>query len=360
MQVSRFEINCPPWALPREEIPVRVQINKEVTPLLKNAKIDLPDCFELRDTINLANYEMDGRKIIVTSIEKAEKSSYDYFGVIIASIEPFTELRKQIPINIEFEFHNGTKESFTEHARIFRPLLEFEQIPTKIELSDADGNSTKIPIGLKFTGFGEIQLRVECKIEGEIVSVGTSILDEVLHRILSEGLIVADKKHKSGVTVAPNYVEGIVRQLKDKVQTDEDIQQMIREQQIDKEKAELLYEFTHEEKEKIMNIFFKTVEGYLIQIISDILNRNLSNNLQIESQTKISTQIQLPTTNVTISFFYKDIIGNEYEPIEKVIKILDNREHPSEFNVEIPLEIAKVDESEAYKNVGDMRIGTHS
>ena len=358
MQMSEFDICCPTWALPREEIPVHVKINKEITSSLKNAKVDLFDYFELKDTINLTNFKIDGGQVIVNNIGKAEKSKYDYFGIIIATKKPFDDLKKEIPINVEFEFNNGRKEKFVHYARIFRPLLEFDKEPENIVLHDNDGSIT-IPLSLKFTGFGEINLRVECKIGGEIVSVGTSVLDEVFHRIINEGIISGNENEESGVTVDKNYVEGMVLQLKEKFRTDEDIQKMIREQQMDADTAESLYELAREEKEKFMNVFFKSVEGYLIKIISDLLKRNLSNNLQIDSQTKIHTPIQLPSTNVAIKVFYKDVIGNEYEPLEKTIKIIDERKNPSGFDVEIPLEIMPPDESKAYKNVGAMKIGTN-
>ena len=359
MQMHKFDIDCPPWALPREEIPLHVKINKEVTPQLKNVIIDLPDCFRLVDTINIVDYETEHKKIIVNKIGKAERSDFDYFGVVVASEKPFTELKKEIPINIEFEYNDGTKDCFVKYARIFRPLLTLEAIPKNIILSDKDGELPKIPLSLKFTGFGEISLRVECQIEGKIASIGTSMLDEVLRRILNEGLILTDNNEGVEVKMEQNYVENMINQLKEKLKNDEGIQRMIREQQIDKETAEALYELSREDKEKIVKVFFKTIEGYITKIVSDILRRNPSDNLQIESQTSIYTRIKLPTTNVTIKLIYRDLLNNEYEPIEKIIQITDKRKNPSVFNVEIPLEIGRVDESKAYKNVGTMKIGTH-
>ena len=357
--MHKFDISCPPWALPREEIPLHVKINKDVTPLLKNVKVDLPDCFRLVDTININEHKISNKKIIVTEIDKARTSSFDYFGIVVATREPFAELKMEIPINIEFEYHSGAKEYFVQNARIFRPLLDLDSIPKEIILSDKDRAPPKIPLGLKFMGFGDISLRSECEIGGKIVSIGTSMLDEILHRILQDGIIPVDDNDDVKVKVDQNYVERMVIQLKEELITDENIQRMIREQQISQKDAELLYELSREEKEKFMKFYFKTVEGYLINIISDILGRNPSNNLQIE-QTKIYAQIKLPTTNVTIRLFYKDLLENKYEPIETVIQINDKRTNPSVFNVEIPLEISKVDESKAYKSVGTMTIGTHS
>ena len=359
MQRTNFYVRCPTWALPREEIPIHIEINKDITKYLKNIKINLIDDFELIDIINIANHEVKDNTIIINEIGKAKKSDFDYFGIVVATKKLPSELKKEIPINIEFEYHNGTKENMIQNARIFRPLLSFESIPEDITISDNDESLPKIPIRLKFIGFGDISLRTECKIEGEIVSIGTSMLDEVLRRIINEGIVNGDE-NKNTVKVNQNYVENITAQIREKFRKGENLQQIMKEQQITKDDIESLYELSHKEKEKFMEIFFKTVENYVTKIISDMLSRNPGDNLQLESQTKIHAQIKLPSTNVTIKFFYKDLLGNEYEPIEKVVQINDKRKNPSNFDVEIPLEIKDVDETKAYKNVGAMIVGTHS
>ena len=243
-------------------------------------------------------------------------------------------------------------------CEFFRPRLAFKTIPGSIVISDANDGSIKIPIGLEFSGFGEISLRAECQIGGKIVSVGTSILDEIIRRILNEG-VISDDEGKNKIEVDQDYVENMAVQLREKFRTDKDIQRMVREQQISRDYVELLYGLSGEERERFMGALFKTVENYLIKIISDMLERNLSNNLQIESQTEIHARIKLPSTDVTIRFFYRDLLENEYGPIEKVVQINDRRKNPSGFDVEIPLEFVEVDESKAYKNVGAVPVGAH-
>lgn len=358
MQVSKFQITCPPWALPREKIPIHVKIDKTITSNIKKVVVDLPDCFELIDTINLIDYDVHDNEIIIKNIGKATKSEFDYFGIIIASKEPFRELKKQIAIKIKFVYNDGTSEKCTTFARIFRPLLEIEKAPDNIILSNESIHKPKLPFSLKFTGFGEIHLRSECEIGGQIVSHGTSVLDEVLQRVLKEGLLTDDPENK-GVQINEDYITNLSYQLKNDFLKDEDIQRMLKIGQIDEDTACTLYELNKEKQEKLMKIMYKTVEGYLIKIISDILKRNVSNNLQLESETKINTIIKVSTTDVTIRFFYKDLIGNIYQPIEQKIQIINKCENSAGFDVEIPLVITKVDESDAYKKVGAMRIGTH-
>lgn len=360
MQVPKFSIACPKWALPREEIPVHVKIDKSVTRNIKNAILSLPDCFELIDTINISKHDLENNQVVVKNIGKANMSEYDYFGITIATREPFDELKKQIPIDIQFNLLDGTVEKFTTYARIFRPLLEFEDSLKNITLTDNPKDDVVLPISLKFTGFGEINLRSECKIDGKIVSTGTSVVDEVLQRLLKEGFFKDEKSNsEAGLSINEEYIHNVTDEIKKEFLKDDDIRKMLESGQIDEDSAQQLYELNREEQEKLVNIFYKTVEGYLIKIISDILKRNVSNNLQLESQTKIHTLIKIPITDITIRFFYKDIVGNEYAPIEQKIQIVDKRTNPSGFKVEIPVEITKVDESNAYKNVGSMAIGTN-
>ena len=308
--------------------------------------------------INVTSHKKENNKIIIDGVGKARKSSFDYFVIVIATKDLISELKKEIPINVEFEYYDGKKVQVIQNARIFRPRLDLTSIPNVIVLSDSDNTSPRIPISLKFAGFGEINIRIECNIEGKIVSVGTSMLDEIFHLILNNGLNSSSNDNRANITVDPNYVENIIKQLKEKLKTDTELQRMIKEQQIDEETIKYLYDLSREEKEKFMGILFKTVEGYVTKIILDILGRQLGNNLQIDSQTKIYTQIKLPTTDVAIKLFYNDLLNNEYEPIEKVIQINDKRKNPAGFNVEIPLEISSIDEDDAYKNVRDMTIGS--
>lgn len=359
MQSQTFDVRCPPWALPREEIPLHVKINKQVTLLIKTSKINLPNSLKLLDLINVTDYYVENNNVIINEVGMAQKSEFDYFGIVVATRNLIPDLKKQIPITIEFEFYDGTKEQIIQNVRVFRPKLDLTSIPSNISLLDGNKDSLKIPISLKFAGFGEINIRIECKIEGKIVSVGTSMLDEILHLILNNGFAPMPENNNTEIEVDPNYIESIVKQLKEKFKTDPQIQKMMREQQIDQESIKPMYELTRIEKEKFMKMLFKTVEGYVTEIILDILGRQLSNNLQIDSQTKIHAQIKLPTTDVVIKIFYSDVLNNEYDPIEKTIRITDERKNPVGLNVEIPLEISSIDESKAYKNVKEMQIDSN-
>lgn len=77
-------------------------------------------------------------------------------------------------------------ESLNLSARIFRPLLKVTDNIKEIELSDGR-EEYKLPIHLKYIGFGDIRLGIYAEIGGKIVSRGESILYDLLRLLwLSE------------------------------------------------------------------------------------------------------------------------------------------------------------------------------
>lgn len=336
VHVSGFEITCPKWALPREEIPVHVKINKAVTHKIDCVRIFLDERLKLADTINISEYE-NGQTITVREIGKSARSDYDYFGIAVATKALPDSLKTQIPIPIDVVYRDGTKDRHFAHARIFRPRVEFARMQEKLVLSDAKGGPA-VPISLKFLGFGEIRLRAECKTGGRIISESSPLTGDTLLRAVGEGV-------SSG---ADDYVRA-------------------------------LYELIHNDGQKAADAARRAVESCLSQIVSEALGRHLGANSRLESPTRMRYSRRAPSPNsagdspqepragtaparppsaeVRVRFFYKDNMENEYEPIERTISIVDKRAEHAGSEVAIPIRV-DVDESEAYENVGGMSIGS--
>ncbi len=349
MQVVRFDITYPRWALPGEEIPVHVKIDKEVTAKIKKVVIDLPDGLMLADTINIEKHESESGRITIHRIGKSESSVYDYFGIVIVS-KLIDVLKMQIPIPVVFNFHDGTHEKHTAHARIFRPLLEVTNCPQKITITDETNQNIVIPISLKFTGFGDVILRCECRIDGKIVSKGTFVIDEILNRMADAGL--TNLSGDVNLSIDPAYVSQLANDMK-KMVGEKGMHELLRKHGSDiRTEAQ---DMTNAKRESFMTVLYKGIEGYLIKILSEILKRNVGSKLQLESQVAIYTQIKLPVTKVSIRISYKDMSGNNYVPIEQAVEIVDRRKNSSGV-VEIPLEITDVDETDSFKNVDMMEI----
>lgn len=353
VQVSEFETTCPGWALPREEIPVYVKINKDIMRKIDCVRIFLDERLKLTDTINISEYE-GGQTVTVREIGKSTRSDYDYFGIAVATKTTPDSLKTQIPIPIDAVYRDGTKDRRFAHARIFRPRVEFASMPEKLVLSDAKGESA-VQVGLKFLGFGEISLRAECRTGGRIISEGSSLPDETQRRTVGE------------------YAERAAGGLEFEADAAE---RMIQERRMG-DNADSLCGLARGGRKS--DTVRRTAERHLSQIVSEMLGRHLGYNSRLESQIRMRYSRRAPPprsdgdgsqehrsgaapmrpsrTEVQVRFFYKDNMENEYGPIERTISIVDKRAGPAGSEVMIPVRV-DVDESGAYENVGGMEIGS--
>lgn len=357
MLENPVEVTLPPWALPREEITLYVRMQKDVD--FSKVVIDLPECFEIKDTINVINLENHDNIIEVIEIGRPESVSIDYFGIVISSTQPFDELAKEIKIPVTIIDKNGNKTDYISHARIFRPLLEIEQIPDEIKLNDTEDST--LPIHLKFKGFGDISIRIEAKIAGNLVSEGgTSIVDKVFDDFLKEGILQKHlpSENDLGIEINKTAMVRILDDFKTRIKDKDYLDKMTQNKDVTREVRQLLEEFNSSDQEKTMKILYDTVEGQLIRKLTNLLKRSVSCNVNLDSGTKISTELKADITNLTLKIFYKDLANNVYEPLVKTLSIIDNRKIDPEIRVTIPIEVEKVNDSEKYQNVEKMEIGS--
>lgn len=352
---SKIIVEIPPWALPREEITFYVKLQKQIE--FSKISILLPTCLEIKDFINVIELTKHDNVIDILEIGKSSFSKYDYFGITIASSEPFDDLAVKSKISIILTEINGITTEIEAFARIFRPSLEIDQIPEQISLNDIE--ETTIPIHLKFKGFGDISIRIEGNIGGSLVSEGgRSVMDRLFHGFLREGLFdkELEEADEKGIVIDKTKLVRAFDEIKIKLKDPNYMRDLEQDKEITKEAMEWLKSFEESEQEKFMNVLYDTMEGYMIKKLTDIFARNISRHLQIDSGTNIIAEIKAKLTNLHLKIFYKDLAGNDYPTLDATIKIVDKREKDTELRVVIPIEIERVDESEAYKNVRKMDI----
>lgn len=354
VQAFKYKVMCPRWALPAEEVPIHVHFDKSLTPLLESVNITLHESLDFRGFINLAEYERDGRTLTVSSIGKSTTSDYDYFGFAVATTSPFKELKRTVPVRIKFNYRDGSSETYTEHARIFRPLLELGASPDRITITDGNAGRLALPIAIKFSGFGQIKVRAECRIGGRVVSFASSMLSETVRKIAGEGIAPVGANAGAGVGIHPDYEERTVAQIGSLFQDRGELDRML-DGPRGGAHADTLHGLSPESKEKFAGVIYGAVEAHMAQAIAEILDRNVGANLTMEP-TRIRAQISLPVTKAVVRPFYTDLVGNEYSPVEKHVEIVDKRKSPAGLVVEMPLSVKSVDESRAYKNVSAMEI----
>lgn len=352
---DKIETEIPAWVLPKEEITFYVKIRNDVD--FSKIQINIPDCFEIKDLINVLEQNSIGNMLEVSKIGRTELSKKDYFGVTVASKEPFDDLAVEKEIKIKLIETNGSESSISTFVRVFRPHLEIDQMPEQISLNDVD--ETNLPIHLKFKGFGDISIRIEGSIGGSLVSEGgRTVMDRLFHGFLQEGLFDTDLEEidEQGITIDKTKLVRAFDEFKIKLKDVEYIKELEQDKKITHEAIEWLKSFNETEQGKFMNVLYDTMEGYMIKKLTDVFARNLSRHLQIDSGTNIIAEIKAKLTDLHMTIFYKDLAGNAYLPLKYTVKILDKREKDTQLKVVIPIDVEKVDESEAYKNVGKMVI----
>lgn len=347
---------CPPWALPREEVPLHVRIPKAVTPTIKSARIRLDDSLEVRDIINMPGCALQGRTLLVGPLNRDSMSDYDYFGVAVATSAPFEALGAEVPVTVELEYADGTAGTVTENVRIFRPLLQFGGgMPRRLVIRDGDGGTVRLPVSLRYSGFGDVRLRAECIAHGGAAPGDQSILDEVLRMVARGGPDEEGESRASAIHVDPEYVEQAVSRLEAALCAGEDLNGMLDRFERGGESAAALPGPGGGPDGRPAADMHKTVETCVALALSSILCRNVGDRLKMEPAS--AARIRLPATRVELRLHYEDRAGNRYSPLCWDYEIDDQRRNPVVLDAEVSLVITGVDDSGAFKNVAEMDIG---
>lgn len=250
--MPKISTSIAPWVLPNEEIPVYVYLNKTLS--YSKIEIEIPDYCHVVETINILDYEQKDNHIIITKIGTFPFSKKDYFGLIITTDKIFDELAIKIPIKITLSETSGNLQTDISYARIFRPLIEINQIPREILLNEID--DTILPIHLKYKGFGDVSLRIECTVGGDIVTEGgSSPMDTIFYGLMKEGIVDDEfkEKTKSGIVVNKQKLLALLDEFKHKLRDKDYVKALENDKEIKKEAIDWLKSFNEIEQEKFMN-----------------------------------------------------------------------------------------------------------
>ena len=339
-----------PWALPKEEIPFHVTWPHDFH--FDTARITLSNNLELKEMLNIQSYDISNNIIEVTEIRKSQVSNISYFGGVITTSDIGNELKRAEKILIEFLENGKTKDSIELIARIFRPLLEVTEYPSIITLTDG---VQQMPIKLRFTGFGDINIKMESKISGNIVSERQTMIQEIIRRFWLSGLLDEEdntnETKKLDLAISPEYVKEMSVELEKFVSEGGlDVEGLTPE---DKEKVKNWFA-DERKKSEYVSILYKRVSNLLIDIVAELISTNLSENVRLDSRSKVRAKIKTPWENMQIAISYSDALGNEYAPLELEVRIEDKREE-SGLSFEINTTIEHV-QNDPYLNVAQMEM----
>ena len=347
-----------PWALPREKIPVYVELPKDL--VFNEIHIRISSDFEFVDFLNIEEVVVEKEVAKVTKLirPKSEEAPV-YFGFVVIYTKIPEKLKIAKEIIVEFLRNGKVIKDLKLIARIFRPKIEVINVIEKIELND-EHEKFKAPINLKYIGFGDIKLRIEAEIRGRIVSYGESIIYELLRRLWLFDVFSMEggkekEERKKRIHVEPDFIREISEQLEKKIESG-DISGVLA--LIDKEDIEDFKRWLSDVKnrEKFMEVMYTRIEDLLLDLLADLLERNPTESVKLAStRTKIKAKIELPVEIITIRLKYIDQLENEYPPIEIPIKIEDKRVKKKGAIIEIPVVIEKWEE-EPFINVAEMMV----
>ena len=333
------------WALPRENIPFHIKINNELQ--FDKIIVHLPKDFKLVEAINVGEYKIDNDDITILSVKKAKGSPEIFWGLVVTYIKIPDTLKFSRTITIDIIKNNKKLHSFDMECRIFRPMLKVMTTPESIELSD-EKNSNKIPLELQYIGFGDIQIGIEARIGGNIVSKGESLVYEVLLRLYERGLFKDEEEKKipsvnkkNGLYIEPTFVSDIAEELQRIIDNNEIPSELLDEVAIEELKE---YLSDMKNRENFTEIIFGEVNTLLLSILRDILERNPEENIELrDARTRIKTKIDTPIENIQLKISYRDLMKNEYEPTEVLIPVNDKLTTHKNTLIELPIKIEKID-----------------
>ena len=160
-----------PWSMPNEPIPIRINWSKnlEVVKVMVRLPLNLiPEEF--------LNFEkVTSTEGLIKGIPKyPSPTDPNYVGIVIKHPAIPKSLQTSYEIFISVYTSDEISKDVMLTCNIFRPSIEVTKEPPEIILND-EGKESKIPISLKYIGFGEIKLKLEAQIKGKIVTKSGSV-----------------------------------------------------------------------------------------------------------------------------------------------------------------------------------------
>ncbi len=351
--LESISYNIAKWALPRENIPFHFKIDENI--IFDHIIVHLPYDFELVEVINSDDYYILDNNIIIRSVKISKHVPGIFFGMVIRYNRIPVNLKFSSIINIEFIKNEEAILSQDLECRIFRPSLTITKVPDIIELKD-EIESNKIGLDLKFIGFGDITIKIEALIGGKIVSQGDSLLYEVLLRLM-ERFHEFEKNHEKksdALKINPQFVRAVIERLQKLIYEDQFPPEILSDDDLKRIQD---YFFDIKKQENFSEIIFEETNNILLSILSDTLERNPENNIQLKDiRTNIKTKINAPISNIHLKIKYKDLLENEYPLQERQIQVDDRLTSHKNTSIDIPIRINNID-NQHFLNVTDINMG---
>jgi len=304
-------------------------------------QIDLPSDLTLKEFFNVESFTTHDS----TSVTINKLKSPNFFGLVVSySMVPQEQhLRREIAVQLFSQQEKVCSHTFV--TNIYRPLLSVMDCPSSVTIS---GDSVSpLKISLKLSGFGNIQVRTEMSVGGEFVERPEPLYEEMVRRMittLNRGKTNAETS--SPIKIDPLYLE---RKAKESI---EKMERGIFPLDIDQEDLEEFRVWLKDpqNKENVMSLIVRQIENLLVDSLLFYLERYPSDNIEL-SQGTPRMFIEKATRAVKFRFRYRDMMSNEYPPVEVGVNI-DDRRSDKGRRVELPINLNWTTEILSVSNLG--------
>lgn len=356
---SSFSAHVVPWVMPNESIPMRVSWPSSVK--VQRVELSLSDGLSAEEFLNFEEVEYQGIRVIGKP-KYPSLTDPNYVG-LVAKYKAIPEAL-HISVDVKISIFSDEKLAWqsTITCNVFRPKVEVVKNTPDIILNDSKVGA-KIPIYLRYTGFGEVKLSITSKIRGRIVSHSGSITYELLRRLKGSGMLEEEKDvNKQGdkesgsnqLQIDERFLTTISKEL-DSILA----QGTVPLEELDKESLEKIERWygrlNREGKPK--EALFGTIQNLLLGVFLENFSKHPTRDVSLTNgETLVRTKIKMPLEKLLINIIYTDLANNTYGPVEITTNISDKREKNKELTIEVPISIEIV-EDKSFQDVLRMNRG---
>jgi len=333
-----FEQFIAPWVLPNEEIPMHIKWNQDFE--FDFIEIDYPKDVDFVEVINVNNFKEEESKIIILK-EYVRYIMYNnsfssYFGIIFLYEDiNFKELKLFKDILIVFKKDEKIIKQFNMTAKIFRPMLINISNLNPITIDNNSINHS-VHLSLESKGFGYVSTFIEVKINKLKISFDESILERIEKKLKKKyGEILEEfneEEFKEKLKLEKDSVKNFIKVLDNYISKKEELDEKITD-------------YLSEENVELSLIF-----DFLIELVKEVKIQNKYENLLLKSPS-----LELPKESfneiinqIIIYINYKDLVKNEYPPVEIPLNIIDRRDKPQNTVINFQIKINNIIDNSFY------------
>ncbi len=286
--MSELEVKIVPWVLPNEHIPISITWREKQKD--DQIQIIINNRFTINEILSgkiIKEITKDDNKILyITPSFIQNKEALGYLGIILSYTQIPTEQMMSFKFKTILIQKSKPQKSNSSYIMIFRPSLELKELKVI---------QNKLGIELIHRGFGDIEIKVEGRVEGKIVTHNRNILRRALMQYQN------DKNIKSGIK-NKNISKKNLQKTKE----------MIENTLIEMFPEENISENDISDIEKL----FLIIQPYLINIMDELSNTQLSPAARVSDDAEVKYTDLIKVDHFSIIIYYRDLLLNKYEPIE--------------------------------------------